>query len=64
MENTAGEKLQKIITRFMQWREEEKQKLINNPKLRLGDVTTINLNIIGVSEEIYPPVGCFGIHRS
>ncbi|XP_025207029.1 aminoacylase-1-like isoform X3 [Melanaphis sacchari] len=44
-ENTAGEKLQYIINKFMNWREYEKNKLINSD-LSLGDVTTINLTMI------------------
>ncbi|XP_022177265.1 aminoacylase-1A-like isoform X2 [Myzus persicae] len=44
-ENTAGEKLQFIINKFMNWREYEKTKL-QNSDLELGDVTTINLTMI------------------
>lgn len=44
-ENTAGEKLQYIINKFMNWREYEKTKLINSD-LGPGDVTTINLTMI------------------
>ncbi|XP_060874447.1 aminoacylase-1B-like isoform X2 [Metopolophium dirhodum] len=44
-ENTAGEKLQYIINKFMNWREHEKTKL-QNSDLELGDVTTINLTMI------------------
>ncbi|XP_026817321.1 aminoacylase-1-like isoform X2 [Rhopalosiphum maidis] len=44
-ENTAGEKLQYIINKFMNWREYEKNKL-KNSDLELGDVTTINLTMI------------------
>lgn len=44
-ENTAGEKLQYIINKFMNWREYEKNKL-KNSDLGLGDVTTINLTMI------------------
>ncbi|XP_060852760.1 aminoacylase-1-like [Rhopalosiphum padi] len=44
-ENTAGEKLQYIINKFMNWREYEKNKL-KNSDLGPGDVTTINLTMI------------------
>lgn len=44
-ENTAREKLQYIINKFMNWRDNEKTKL-KNSDLTLGDVTTINLTII------------------
>ncbi|KAL4090367.1 hypothetical protein QTP88_025223 [Uroleucon formosanum] len=44
-ENTAGEKLQYVINKFMNWREHEKTKL-QNSDLELGDVTTINLTMI------------------
>lgn len=44
-ENTAGEKLQYIINKFMNWREIEKTKL-KNSDLAPGDVTTINLTMI------------------
>ena len=47
MDNTAGEKLRYMIDKFMDLRAEEKKKL-ENPKLRLGDVTSINLTIVEV----------------
>lgn len=41
--NTAGEKLQFMINRFMEFRIQESQRLKNNPKLSYGDITTVNL---------------------
>lgn len=49
IDNTAGEKLRYIIDKFMDFREEEKNKLLNNANLTLGDVTTVNLMIVNVS---------------
>lgn len=56
IEGTAAEKLQKIINNFLSWREVEKQKLADNPCLKLGDVTSINMNIIkgGVQGNVVP----------
>lgn len=45
-ENTAGEKLRHILDRMMDYRTEQAEKLKNNPKLSIGDVTTVNLTII------------------
>ncbi|VVC39298.1 Peptidase M20,ArgE/DapE/ACY1/CPG2/YscS, conserved site,Peptidase M20, dimerisation domain,N-acyl-L- [Cinara cedri] len=44
-ENTAGEKIQYIINKFMNWREVEKNRL-RNSNLGPGDVTTVNLTKI------------------
>lgn len=38
-----------IIDKFMDMRAEQKQILDNNPKLTIGDVTTINLTQVYVS---------------
>jgi len=56
IEGTAGEKLQVIINHLMSWRAREKQKLIDNPGMKLGEVTTINLNIVkgGVQGNVVP----------
>ena len=48
LENTAGEKLTKILQKFYEFRVSEEGKLKNNPNLRIGDVTTINLTIMQV----------------
>ncbi|CAD5221862.1 unnamed protein product [Bursaphelenchus okinawaensis] len=56
IENTAGEKLQSIINSFLAFREEQRLKLANNPDLKLGDVTTVNLTKIegGVQQNVLP----------
>lgn len=46
--NTAGEKLQRIINSFLNFRNAEEQKLKDNPSLGLGDVTTVNLTLLEV----------------
>ncbi len=48
-DNTAGEKMRYVINKFMNWRDEEKEKMQSNPELTLGDVTTINLTMLNVS---------------
>ncbi|KAG7155682.1 Aminoacylase-1-like 4, partial [Homarus americanus] len=54
--NTAGEKLRKIINTFLDYREQQQQKLRDNPRLSLGDVTTINLTSLegGVQPNVVP----------
>jgi len=49
-ENTAAEKLQKVITKMLEVRTKEKLRLESNPDLGLGDVTTINMTML----EVYP----------
>lgn len=46
--DTAGEKVRIIIDRFMDFREQEKQKLDSHPSLNVGDVTTVNLTQLKV----------------
>lgn len=46
-EGTAGEKLGKVIQKFMSYRDQEKKKL-EDPKIRIGDVTSINLTQVEV----------------
>lgn len=55
-ENTAGEKLQYIINKFMKWREFEKLKM-KISDLGVGDVTSINLTMIngGCQINVVPP---------
>ena len=43
IDNCATLKLQKIIQRFVNYRNEQEAKLHANPDLHLGDVTTVNL---------------------
>ena len=45
LENTAGEKAQKVINKLLEFRAEEKARLESNPDLTLGDVTTVNLTL-------------------
>lgn len=54
--NTAGEKVRCVIDKFMDFRAEEKSKLEANPKLTIGDVTTVNLTQIygGVQSNVVP----------
>ncbi|XP_072939277.1 aminoacylase-1-like [Epargyreus clarus] len=54
--NTAGEKLRYIIDKFMDMREEQKRILESDPKLTIGDVTTINLTQLqgGVQSNVVP----------
>lgn len=49
--NTAGEKLHRIINHFLSYRDAQKQKLMDNPELKLGDVTTINLTVLEVRND-------------
>lgn len=55
-ENTAGEKMQYIVNKFMNWREHEKLKL-KNSDLKIGDVTSINLTMTngGCQINVVPP---------
>lgn len=46
LKNTAGEKLHRVIDKFFKFRKGESDKLENNPKLTIGDVTTVNLTMI------------------
>jgi len=48
IEGTAAEKLRTVINRFLDFRQQEKNRLEANPELTLGDVTSINLTKIEV----------------
>lgn len=54
--NTAAEKVQYMLNKFMEMRENEAQKLIDNPNLQIGDVTAINMTIMkgGLQTNIVP----------
>ena len=56
LENTAGEKVVKVVKRFMEFREEQQKKLESNPELTLGDVTSVNLTLMdgGVQVNVVP----------
>lgn len=57
LDNTAGEKVNIVIQKFMERRSAEKKKLKDNPNLTIGDVTTINLTMLqgGVQSNVVPP---------
>ena len=46
-DNTAAEKIQKVINAMLDMRTKEKERLIAN-NLTLGEVTTINLTVLKV----------------
>uniref|UniRef100_A0A8D0FKA8 N-acyl-aliphatic-L-amino acid amidohydrolase n=1 Tax=Strix occidentalis caurina TaxID=311401 RepID=A0A8D0FKA8_STROC len=54
--NTAAEKMHKVITSFLAFRESEKQRLKSDSSLTLGDVTSLNLTMLegGVSFNVVP----------
>uniref|UniRef100_A0A8C0HH86 N-acyl-aliphatic-L-amino acid amidohydrolase n=1 Tax=Chelonoidis abingdonii TaxID=106734 RepID=A0A8C0HH86_CHEAB len=56
IENTAAEKLNRVITSLLQFRESEKQRLKCDEHLTLGDVTSINMTMLsgGVSFNVVP----------
>ncbi|KAF2364875.1 N-acyl-L-amino-acid amidohydrolase [Trinorchestia longiramus] len=56
LSNTAGEKLNKVITSFLAFRSEQENLLKSNPDLQLGDVTTLNLTMLdgGVQFNVVP----------
>ncbi len=47
--DTAAEKIQKVINSMLDLRTNEKERLNSNNNLTLGDVTTINLTVMKVS---------------
>lgn len=47
-EDTAAEKLHKVINRFLSIRESEKARLKANRVQDLGDVTSVNMTMLGV----------------
>ncbi|CAB3362934.1 Hypothetical predicted protein [Cloeon dipterum] len=55
--DTAGEKVEIIMNKFMDLRRREKAKLESNKNLTVGDVTTVNLTQIkgGVQPNVVPP---------
>ncbi|XP_058844333.1 aminoacylase-1A-like isoform X1 [Acipenser ruthenus] len=57
VENTAAEKLHKIINSFMDFREKEKTRLNTSECFTLGDVTTVNMTMVqgGVAYNVIPP---------
>lgn len=55
-ENSAGEKVQYMLNKFMDFRKQEMDKLKNNPELKMGDVTAVNLTMLkgGLQTNIVP----------
>lgn len=58
LENTAGEKLHRILGKYLEFRNSQIQKLNDNPHLTIGDVTTVNLTVINGGQQInvVPPL--------
>ncbi|XP_078270464.1 aminoacylase-1-like isoform X2 [Rhinoraja longicauda] len=56
IENTAGEKVRRVINSFLDFREKEKKRLNQSECLTLGDVTTVNLTSLkgGVAYNVVP----------
>ncbi|KAG5274990.1 hypothetical protein AALO_G00142370 [Alosa alosa] len=56
VENTAAEKLRKIINSFLDFREKEKHRLDISECFTLGDVTTVNMTMVngGVAYNVIP----------
>lgn len=56
IENTAAEKLRKVINKFLDFRGMEEEKLKNSHCLKLGDVTTLNLTLLkgGIQFNVVP----------
>ncbi|KAM9186177.1 aminoacylase-1 isoform 2-T4 [Dugong dugon] len=56
IEDTAAEKLHKVISSILAFREKEKQRLQSNPHLKLGAVTSVNLTKLegGVACNVVP----------
>lgn len=52
LDNTAGEKVRKILDKFYEFREQERKKL-DDPNVTIGDVTTVNLTIMEVSTSFH-----------
>ncbi|KAI7791559.1 putative aminoacylase-1A-like [Triplophysa rosa] len=56
VENTAAEKLRRVINSFLEFREKEKKRLNTNECFTLGDVTTVNMTMLkgGVAYNVVP----------
>ncbi|XP_053156743.1 aminoacylase-1 [Hemicordylus capensis] len=56
IENTAAEKMHRVITSLLEFREREKQRLKSEKHLTLGDVTSLNLTMLngGISFNVVP----------
>ncbi|XP_065829472.1 aminoacylase-1-like [Oscarella lobularis] len=56
IENTAGEKLSKIMGKAFEFRRAQEEKLKSNPQLHIGEIATVNLTIVegGVLANVVP----------
>ncbi|MCJ8744176.1 hypothetical protein PDJAM_G00115420 [Pangasius djambal] len=56
VENTAAEKLRRVINLFLEFRERERQRLNTSECFTLGDVTTVNMTMVrgGVAYNVIP----------
>ncbi|XP_064352551.1 aminoacylase-1 isoform X2 [Camelus dromedarius] len=56
IEDTAAEKLHKVVSSILAFREKERQRLQSNPQLKEGTVTSVNLTKIegGVAYNVVP----------
>lgn len=50
---TAGEKLRHIIDKFMDLRKTEENKIIQDPNVWQGDLTTVNMTVVEVILAIF-----------
>ncbi|KAF2880505.1 hypothetical protein ILUMI_25676 [Ignelater luminosus] len=57
LDNTAGEKVKKILDKFYEFRDHEKKRIEEDPNITDSDVTSVNLTIMkgGVQNNIIPP---------
>lgn len=51
-QKSAGEKIRYLTDKLMSLRKQEVLKLQNNPKLFIGDVTTVNLTMLKVKYKL------------
>lgn len=51
-EDTAAEKIHKVINKFLSLRESEKARLKALGKPDLGDVTSVNMTMLGVCPNV------------
>lgn len=56
IEDLAVEKVHKLMSSILDYREQQKKKLNSDPKLKLGDVTSVNVNVVkgGVQHNVVP----------
>lgn len=50
---TAGEKATRLMTKLMSFRESQVKRLSEDPKLLIGDVTTVNLTKMSGGDEFF-----------